>query len=63
MAKQRRFFRTMPPSMQEMEWRNAAKGMPLDELRLLAVVIQCELDEREGRIKYVLPAHVEQMLN
>ena len=46
-----------------MEWRKAVKAMPADELRLLAVVVQCELDEREGRIKYVLPAHVEQMLN
>jgi hypothetical protein len=53
----------MPPSLQELEWRNAAKALPLDELRLLAVVIQCELDEREGRIKYVLPDHVAAMLN
>jgi hypothetical protein len=49
--------------MQEMEWRAQAKSLPLDELRLLAGAIQYELDEREGRIKYVLPAHVEQMLN
>ena len=61
--RQRRYFRTMPPSMQEMEWRAQAKSLPLDELRLLAGAIQYELDEREGRIKYVLPAHVEQMLN
>jgi hypothetical protein len=53
----------MPPSMQEMEWRNQAKAMPLDELRLLAGVIQYELDEREGRQKYQIPAHVQAMLN
>jgi hypothetical protein len=53
----------MPPSLQELEWRNAAKSLPLDELRLLAVVIQCEVDEREGRQKFQLPAHVRAMLN
>jgi hypothetical protein len=63
MARVRRYFRTMPPSMQEMEWRNQAKAMPLDELRLLAGVIQYELDEREGRQKYQIPAHVQAMLN
>jgi hypothetical protein len=58
-----RQFRTMPPSLQELEWRNAAKSLPLDELRLLAGVIQYELDEREGRQKYQIPAHVQAMLN
>jgi hypothetical protein len=53
----------MPPSLQELEWRNAAKSLPLDELRLLAGVIQYELDEREGRQKYQIPAHVQAMLN
>ena len=63
MARVRRYFRTMPPSMQEMEWRAQAKALALDELRLLAVVIQCEVDEREGRQKFQLPAHVRAMLN
>ena len=53
----------MPPSLQELEWRNAAKAMPVDELRLLAVVIATELDEREGRQKYQIPQHVQAMLN
>jgi len=59
----RRYFRTMPPSLQEMEWKTAAKAMPPDELRLLAVVVQAELDEREGRLKFQIPAHVQAMLN
>lgn len=62
MIKPRR-FRTMPPSLPELETRAWVKSLPLDELRLVEVIIETELAEREGRQKYQIPAHVQAMLN
>ena len=63
MIRPRRRFRTMPPSLQEIEAATWAKSLPLDELRLVEVIIETELAEREGRQKYQIPAHVQAMLN
>ena len=49
--------------MMEVEWRAQAKSLPMDELRLLALVVTTELDEREGRQKFQIPDHVQAMLN
>ena len=58
-----RRFRTMPPSLQEIEVATWAKNLPLDELRLVQVIIQNELDERTGLLKFQLPTHAQSMVN
>jgi hypothetical protein len=40
-----------------------AAAMGLDELRNAVASLTMELDRREGRQKYRLPAHVEELLN
>jgi hypothetical protein len=35
----------------------------MDDLLVAEAVIAAELDQRQGRAKYRLPDHVEQMLN
>jgi hypothetical protein len=59
----RRYFRVAPPGLFEIEATRQVSELSLDNLRLLAAILEAELAQREGRIKYVLPAHVEQMLN
>ena len=61
--RQRRYFRTMPPSPTEVEVRTWAASLPMDDLLVAEAVIAAELDQRQGRAKYRLPDHVEQMLN
>jgi hypothetical protein len=53
----------MPPSLQEIEVATWAKTLPMDELRLVEVIITTELAEREGRQKFQIPPHVQAMLN
>lgn len=53
----------MPPSLQELEVTGWAKSLPLDELRLAFAILEGELNQREGRLKFRLPEHIERMLN
>ena len=59
----RRRFRTMPPSIESIELTAWAKALPMDDLRLLAAIVQSEMDQRIGREKFRLPDHVQRLLN
>jgi hypothetical protein len=61
--KARRYFRTLPPSQTQVEVTLWASELPMDDLIVAHEVILAELDQRQGRAKYRLPDHVEQMLN
>lgn len=61
--KRRLRFRTMPPGQLQVEVCQWASELDLDDLRLAQTIIEAELDMREGRRKYVLPEHVQAMLN
>lgn len=53
----------MPPSIASIELTAWAKALPLDDLRLLAAIVQRELDQRTGREKFRLPDHIHRTLN
>ncbi len=63
MARVRRYFRVMPPGAFEYEMREVASELPIDDLVEGLAVIQAEIDQRQGREKYQIPAHVLRMLN
>lgn len=59
----RRYFRVAPPGLFEIEATRQVSDLSLDNLRLLAAIVEAELAMREGRQKYQLPDHVRAMLN
>ena len=56
-------FRTIPPTQLQVEVGQWASELVIDDLRLAQAIIEAELDMREGRRKFVLPDHVQAMLN
>ena len=59
----RRYFRVAPPGLFEVEATRQVSDLSLDNLRLLAAIIEAELAHRTGREKYRIPAHALAMLN
>ena len=53
----------MPPTQLQVEVGQWASELEIDDLRLAQAIIEAELDAREGRRKFVLPDHVQAMLN
>ena len=59
----RRRFRTMPPSLAQIELTQWVKTLSADDLALLFAVVSLEMDQRTGREKYRFPDHVQRLLN
>lgn len=58
-----RRVRPPPPSAFAVEMTQLITEAPMDDLLVLRDVVKAELDRREGREKYQLPAHVRRMVN